>query len=186
MQDREIIDLYFARDERALTETAEKYGAYCFKVALNIVSGQEDAEECVNDTYLAAWNTIPPTVPDILKYYLAKITRGKALDRWKMMHTKKRGGDEMTLVLDELAECAGTMARPEDEILADELAEKINAFLGTLSVRDRQLFVRRYYFTEPVGQIAWRAGMSENGAAVVLHRTREKLRNYLAKEGYLV
>ena len=185
MQDKDIIALYFARNEDAIGATAEKYGPYCYTVAHNIVAVHEDAEECVNDTYLAAWNTIPPTVPDILRLFLAKITRSKAINLWKMKKAKKRGADEVTLVLDELAECVSGGNDPADEVAAGELSDTIESFLRTLPQRDRQLFVRRYFFTEPVKAIAENAGLTESNVSVVLHRTRAKLKDHLAKEGYL-
>ncbi len=184
MQDWEIIDLYFARDERAIEETSGKYGAYCYTVARNIVPAHEDAEECVSDTWLSAWNTIPPQRPNILRAFLAKITRSKALDRWKMMHTKKRGEGELPLVFEELEECISSGSGPEKDVLRSELTACIDAFLGTLSVRDRQLFVRRYFFTEPLETIAENAGIPVNTAAAAIRRTRLKLKDHLIGEGY--
>ena len=186
MHDNAIIELYFARDERAITRTSEKYGTYCYSVAKNIVSVHEDAQECVNDTWLTAWNSIPPKRPDVLKYFLAKITRGKAIDRWKSLRAKKRGGDEVNLCLEELGECVHGGAEPEKEVLACELTACIDTFLATIPVRERQLFVRRYFFTESVEEIARTAGMSKNHVSVALHRTRGKLKDYLEKEGYQV
>ena len=184
--DSEIIDLYFARDMRAIDRTAEKYGGYCYSVAKNIVPSHEDAEECVNDTYLAAWNSMPPNRPDLLKYYLAKITRNKAVSRRKRLRAKRRGGDEAALALEELSECVSGGNGPEGEVLAAELAGRIDSFLAELPMRERQIFVRRYFFTEGVREIAEKAGMSEGNVSVTLHRTRAKLRACLEKEGYSV
>ena len=186
MHDNEIVKLYFDRDERAIEATSEKYGAYCFKVAFNIVALHEDAEECVNDTWLSAWNSMPPKKPDILKYFLAKITRSKAIDRWKLHHAKKRGGEETALVLEELEECVPGGSDPEEEVLAAELAKSINDFLRGLSVRERQLFVRRYFFAEPLDELSRKSGMSSNNVSVSLHRTRKKLKDCLEKEGYRI
>ncbi len=186
MQDKDIIALYFARNEEAIGATAEKYGPYCYTVAHNIVAVHEDAEECVNDTYLAAWNSIPPTVPEILRLFLAKITRSKAINLWKMKKAKKRGADEVTLVLDELAECVSGGNDPAEEVIGSELSNTIDAFLRTLPQRDRQLFLRRYFFTEPVREIAKNAGLTETNVSVNLHRTRVKLKEHLVKEGYPV
>lgn len=186
MHDEDIVKLFFSRDEQAITVVSKKYGAYCYSVALNIVSRHEDAEECVNDTWLGAWNCMPPQKPDILKYFLAKITRSKAIDRLKMYHTKKRGFGEITLVLEELSECVSEGSDPATEVLTTELTDTINLFLSSLPVRDRQLFVRRYFFTERVDEIAVKAGMSRSNVSVSLHRTREKLKKHLEKEGYLI
>lgn len=186
MHDKDIVKLFFSRDEHAITAVSNKYGAYCYSVAINIVTQHEDAEECVNDTWLSAWNCMPPQKPDILKYFLAKITRSKAIDRLKMYQTKKRGLGEVTLVLDELNECVSEGFHPETEVLTAELADTINLFLSSIPIRDRQLFVRRYFFTERVDEIASKAGMSRSNVSVSLHRTRKKLKKHLAKEGYLV
>ncbi len=185
MNDHEIIELYFARNEEAIQRTSEKYGAYCFTVAQRIVSLHEDAEECVNDTYLAAWNSMPPKRPDILRLFLAKITRSKAINRWKARHAKKRGSDEVTLVLEELEECVGTNATPEGEVLANELAATIDGFLRSLSAKERTIFLRRYFYTEPIRRIAETEGVSENYASVILHRIRKSLKEYLLKEGFV-
>ena len=185
MQDQDIIALYFARNEAAITETAAKYGPYCYTVARNIVPAPEDAEECVNDTYLAAWNSMPPKKPDILRLFLAKITRSRAINRWKAQHAKKRGSDEVTLVLDELEECVAGGSDPEKEVLAAELSESIDAFLRTQPERERSLFIRRYFFTEAVDKIAQDYGMTAGNVSVTLHRTRKKLAEHLTKEGYL-
>lgn len=158
MQDKEIISLFFSRDQKALSEVSHKYGAYCYSLAFNIVLQHEDAEECVNDTWLGAWNSIPPKKPDILKYFLAKITRGKAIDRLKKYHA----------------------------ILIGELSEIINVFLATIPIRDRQLFVRRYFYTESINNIASKAGMNNNNVSVSLHRTRAKLKDHFKREGYLI
>ena len=186
MQDKDIIALYFARNEDAISATADKYGPYCYTVAHNIVPVHEDAEECVNDTWLAAWESIPPKVPDILKLFLAKITHSKAINLWKMKTAKKRGADEVTLVLDELAEVVSGGNDPAEDVLAGQLSESIDTFLHSLPQRDRQLFVRRYFYTEPVREIARSAGLTESNVSVVLHRTRGKLKAHLEKEGYLI
>ena len=186
MHDDEIVGLFFARNERAIAEVSGKYGAYCYTVAHNILPVREDAEECVNDTWLSAWNSMPPQRPDILRAFLAKITRSKAIDRWRMSHAKKRGADEVALVLEELSECVSGGSGPEDELLGAELSDTIDIFLSELSARERQLFVRRYFYTERVEDIAARAGMSRSNVSVSLHRTRAKLKKHLEKEGYLI
>lgn len=187
MTDNDIIALYFDRNERAIEETSRKYGAYCYTVAHRILAIHEDAEECVNDTYLQAWNAMPPTWPERLRLFLAKITRSRALNRWEAARAKKRGEGEVSAVLDELEECvAGSPAdSPEDQVLSKELAGCIDAFLLDLPKRERDLFVRRYFFVEPVEAIASLAGMSAGNVSVILHRVRAKLKKHLEKEGYL-
>jgi RNA polymerase sigma-70 factor (ECF subfamily) len=184
--DQEIIALFFARDERAIEETGRKYGAYCYTVAHRILSAHEDAEECVNDTYLRTWNTIPPQKPDIFKLFLAKITRNLAINRYEMLHTKKRGSGETAAVLEELEECVAGGASPEQEVIAGELGACIDRFVRELPERDGNIFIRRYFYTESVEEIAGRYGLAAGNVSVILHRVRTKLRKYLAKEGYLV
>ena len=186
MLDQEIIALYFARDERALEETGRKYGAYCYTVAHRILSAHEDAEECVNDTYLRTWNAIPPQKPDIFRLFLAKITRNLAINKYEMLHTKKRGSGETAVVLDELEECIAGTSNPEQEVIAGELGECIDRFVRGLPEREANIFIRRYFYTEPVDEIARKYKMTPGNVSVILHRVREKLRKCLVKEGYLV
>ena len=186
MNDQEIIALYFARNEQAIEESSLKYGRYLFTVAHRILGNQEDSEECVNDTWLRSWNAIPPKIPEILRLFFAEITRNLAFDRYRQDHAKKRFSGEIALVLDELSE---TIASPgedvEDEVLAKELSESINAFLYRQKERDADIFLQRYFFTKPVKEIASDFGMSENHVAVVLKRMREKLKAYLLDEGLI-
>ncbi len=184
MLDNEIIELYFARSEAAIARTAEKYGDYCYTVAHNILPQHEDAEECVNDTWLAAWNSIPPKRPDVLRLFLARITRSRAINRWHMLRAEKRGGGETAAVLDELEECVSGGSGPEQEAAANELSACIDAFLRTLPEKDRAMFVRRYFFTEPVSEIARRFGVNEGNVSVRLHRVRAKLKKHLQAEGF--
>lgn len=185
LTDQEIIALYFARDEQAIDETGKKYGSYCYTVAQRIVRVHEDAEECVSDTWLRTWNAIPPKRPDILKMFLAKITRNLALNRWEMRRAEKRGGGETALVIDELAECVAGSSSPESEVLASELGASIDAFVRALPERDGNVFLRRYFYNETPEEIAGRYGLTANNVSVILHRVREKLRVHLTKEGYL-
>ena len=185
MQDEQIIDLYWNRDERAISVTEEKYGAYCFTVAHHILGVHEDSEECVNDTWLKAWNAIPPTWPNILKMYLAKITRGLAINRYKERMAAKRGGGEIPLVLEELAECVADSRMVEDHVIAGQLEERLDAFVRSLPEREANIFLRRYFYTEPVAEIAEKYGLTGNHVMVILSRTRSKLRDQLKKEGYL-
>ena len=183
MDDKAIVELYFARSENAISETAVKYGGYCYSIANNILSNKEDSEESVNDTYLAAWNTMPPKHPSILSAFLGKITRNISLDRWKSRSAYKRGGGEVTLALDELSECISNGESTEQVAEKRELLRCINWFLDELPETERNMFVCRYWYLEPVQQIADRYGFSLSKTASMLRRTRENLRKQLIKEG---
>ena len=184
MEDHAIIDLYWSRNPEAIQRTGEKYGGYCRTIAWNILPDRRDAEECVNDTWLGAWNAMPEARPVLLAPFLGKITRNLAFDRWRASHTEKRGGGELPLVLDELAECVS----PGDTLQAveaAELEEAVNRFLRALPERERNVFLRRYWFTEPAADIARRYGMKEATVRTSLFRSRAKLRNFLEKEDLL-
>ena len=185
MDDHQIIDLYWRRDADAISETARKYGAYCFTIARNILHSAGDSEECVNDTWLHAWNAMPPQRPGVLRLFLAKITRSLAFNRFNARSAEKRGGGETALVLDELAECLEGGTDAEAAVEARELEECVRRFARALPGRERNVFVRRYFFTEPIAAIAARCGLTENNVAVILSRTRKKLRLTLTREGYL-
>lgn len=184
MEDEKILELYRVRSENAIEETAKKYGAYCTTIAANILLSPEDREECVSDTYLRAWNAIPPERPENLRMFLARITRNLAINRHKAMSAQKRNG-EMTAVLEEMEECLTTGITPEDHIQAKELGQAINRFLRTVSKRESNVFLRRYFFSESNTQIAERYGLTAGNVNVILLRTRRKLRDYLVKEGFL-
>lgn len=184
MEDTAIIALYNARDERAIAATADKYGTYCLAVAENILNSIRDSEECVNDTWLNTWNSIPPENPHSLRAWLSRITRNLALNRLAARSAAKREGDNCTLALEELSECIATPTGTESEVLRRELARSLNRFLKTLSARERDIFLGRYYFLYPVAEIAQRLGMKENYVRNILSRTRAKLRNHLQKEGF--
>ncbi|MBQ7874356.1 MAG: sigma-70 family RNA polymerase sigma factor [Oscillospiraceae bacterium] len=184
MRDDEIISLYFERDEKALAETEEKYGAYCRAVAENILRNSEDVEECINSAWLGAWNAIPPNTPKNLKIFLAKITRNIALNKLKAKTAEKRGGDESCAILDELSECISSGESIEEGFVAKELGESINRFAARLPKRERNIFIRRYFFMETAETIGERYALSANNVAVILHRIRKKLKNHLEKEGY--
>ena len=186
MNDEQILDLYFARDEQALVETDRKYGGYCFTLANSILHNDQDAEETVSDTYLKAWNAIPPKRPSIFKMFLAKITRNLAFSRWRAYSAEKRGGGEMELVLEELEGCLAAPGGVEDAMNAKELARTIRAFLDTLPEREQDIFLRRYFFVEESETIAQRYGMKPATVLRTLSRTRMKLKRYLLKEGYAV
>lgn len=186
MLDQDIIELFFKRDEAAIARTKEKYGRYLFTVAANIVEVKEDAEECVNDTYLDAWNLMPPKRPDYLKLFLAKLTRNRAFHIFRDKRAQKRGGGELPAVLEELEECLSGGAEPEAVLDEKELAEFIGAFLEKAGDIERGMFLCRYFYAEPVKTIAKRFAVSENYVSVNLHRMREKLKDYLALEGVYV
>lgn len=185
MEDTVIIGLYWDRDERAIRESDQKYGNYLFTVADNILDNREDAEECVSDTWLRAWNAIPPRRPRILRAFLAKITRNLAFDRYKARGAAKRGSGVMEAVLDELGECADEGWDTEQEIEARELRQAIREFVRSLNEREANLFVRRYFFADSIPEIAERYGMKGNNVTVILSRTRAKLRKYLREEGFI-
>lgn len=182
--DHEIIHLFLQRNEEAVTQCEARYGSYCFTVAANILKNSSDAEECVNSTWYKAWNSIPPDTPHHLRQYLSTITRNTAFDVYKKIHREKRGGGNMALVLDELEECIAAPSDVEKEYEKKELGQTVNRFVKSLPQPARSVFVRRYYFADPVREIALKYGMSENSINVLLHRTRKKLRKELVKEGY--
>lgn len=184
MEDKAIIDLYWTRSENAISQTALKYGAYCYTIAFNILSNREDSEESVNDTYLAAWNSMPPKRPGILSAFLGKITRYISLDRWKRRSAAKRGGGQVPLALEELEECICGGEGPEGSLVRKQLLRSIESFLDKLPIQERQVFVCRYWYMDPVADIAERFGYSESKVKTMLFRTREKLRMKLEKEGY--
>lgn len=186
MEDTKIIDLYFARDERAVAETAEKYSAYCFSLANSILPNRQDAEEAVSDTYWKTWNAIPPQRPAVLKLFLARITRNLAFSRWRKLSAEKRGRGELELVLEELSECIAAPGCVEDSMNGKELARAIRLFLDTIPSREQDIFLRRYFFVEESEVIAGRYGMKPATVLRTLSRTRAKLKQYLAKEGYAV
>lgn len=183
MDDNQIIDLYWARSENAIAETASKYGAYCQSIAINILNDPQDAEESVNDTYLAAWNTMPPKRPSLLAAFLGKITRYISLDRWKQRSRLKRGGGEVPLCLEELADCVSGRESTEDTVLRKELLSGINRFLEKLPPMERKVFLCRYWYLDSIQEIARRFGFSQSKTASMLHRIRGKLNRYLEKEG---
>ena len=184
MDDYKIIGLYWKKDETAIVETSNKYGAYCFAIADNILHNKEDSEECVNDTWLKTWNAIPPQRPTKLQMFLAKITRNLSFNRFHARTAEKRGGGEIFLVLDELAECLASETDVASEYEAKELGQCIRSFVRLLSERDGNIFVRRYFFTESISQIAKKYGLTENNVMVILSRTRKKLKTHLIKEGF--
>lgn len=184
MNENEIVALFFDRDEAAIKAASEKYRGYLMKIAENITGSHEDAEECVNDALLNAWESIPPNKPEMLSTYLGKLTRNIAINRRKQRMTEKRGRGEASLAFEELSEMIKGSENVEREFDRRELSTEINAFLEQLPEHKRILFVRRYWYCDSVKVIAAELGMSETGASVTLHRLREKLRTHLRKRGY--
>ena len=179
MDDREIVALYWARSETAIRETDRKYGKYCHAIAYNILYSREDAEECVNDTYLKAWDSMPPKRPDRLSAFLGKITRNIALNRYAHDHADKRNIN-LTEIYDEVMEPFADPSDMIDEIL---LRDAINSFLAALPSETRILFLRRYWYMSPVKEIARDYGLPEGTVKSILSRTRKKFKAYLEKEG---
>lgn len=186
MQDEQIIDLYWQRDERAIAESEVKYGSYCHGIAYHILANHEDAGECVNDTWFRAWNAMPPNRPGILRLFLAKITRNLSIDKWKAKSAKKRGGSQMEVALEELADCVADTADVEGIVARKELEKVINVFLHSLPERECNIFLRRYFYVEDAAEIAGRYALKESNVLMILSRTRKKLRQYLEKEGYVL
>ena len=184
MEDLQIIRLYWDRDEAAIPATAEQYGGYCTAIAGNILENREDAEECVNDAYLAAWNAMPPHRPGHLAAFLGKLVRNLALNRYKRNTAEKRGGGAVTAVLDELSELVSGTDTVEQELERRELVWAINGFLAGLSPKKRSLFVSRYWYTESIAEIAARHGMKEGAVSMTLSRLRAKLRDDLLERGF--
>lgn len=184
MEDSEIIELYWKRDQNAISATMEKYGSYCFSVANKILQDREDAQECVNDALFRAWSAMPPYRPIALRMFLAKLTRRIAFDRFRAGLAKKRGGGEIEPVLDELAQCIPDRFDVESRAEANELGEFIKRFIGDLPDRERNIFLRRYFFADSVADIAKRFNLSESNVGVILSRSRVKLRRKLLEEGF--
>ena len=183
MEDEQIVDLYWARDERALAESERKYGGYCLTVARNILADGEDARECVNDTWLGAWNAMPQDRPTRLGAYLAAITRRTAINRWKAARTQKRGGGETPLVIEELAECVAKDESVEARLEAEELGRAVAALVRALPDTERRVFLCRYWYLDSIADIAAAFGFSQSKVKSMLARTRKKLLVHLRREG---
>lgn len=182
MEDRAIIDLYWARDEQAIRESEYRYGRLCLHLAQSIVHNREDAEECVNDTWVRAWNAMPPQRPHYLRAFFLKITRNLALNRYEKAQAQKRKGGEVTAVLEELQECVPGGVSPEETIVTQELGEAINRFLHTLPPRSCDIFLRRYFHMDTTAAIAARYHMTDSAVLMSLSRSRKKLSAYLEEE----
>lgn len=185
MTDARIIELYWERSERAIEETDRKYGPYCRSIAFNVLRSHEDAEESVNDTYLRAWNAMPPEKPNILSAFLGKICRRLSIDRWRRGRAEKRGGGEMELALEELEYCVPAgKGDPAEELELRELQRLYDRFISALPTTERRVFLCRYWYMDSVADIARRFDFSEAKVTSMLHRTREKFRAVLEKEGW--
>ena len=185
MDDLEIIELYFCRDEKALTETARKYGNYCYTVAFSVLNSMEDSKETVNDTYLELWNTIPPERPTVLSAFIGKITRRLAIGRWRKNTAVKRGGGEFEVTLDELSECMSDNTNVEKIVEGKLVVSTINEFLKKLPDTERNVFICRYWYADSVKSVAKQFGFSESKVKSMLMRTRTKLKQKLAEEELL-
>ena len=174
MEDYQIVDLYWARKEKAIAETEKKYGKMLHSLSYSLLSSHEDAEECVNDTYLGAWNTMPSARPMYLGSFLSKITRRLSIDRWRREHREKRGG--VAGVIEELTDCIPDEDTPAREYERGLLRGELNAFLRTLPEEKRAIFVRRYFYAQEIRTIAQEIGVSEANVKIVLHRLREQLK----------
>ena len=186
MEDSQIVGLYWERNESAIQHTDKKYGHYLGKIAFQILNDKSDSEESVNDTYLAAWDSIPPQRPNVLSTYLGKLTRRISIDRFRKKTAQKRGAGEYEQSLDELSECISGGGTPEETVEAQLLGEAIGRFLHTLSPEARHTFIGRYYYLDSIREVAAYCHISESKAKILLHRTRLALRTYLEKEGYIV
>jgi len=185
MDDGKIIELYFSRDESAIIHTENKYGGYCYKIAYNILLDDEESKECVNDTYLAAWESIPPTRPKIMSAFLGKITRNISLKRLRSKNSNKRGGGNTKLIFDELSDCIPDKNSVLDAIDAKELSLIIDSFLRNLPKEERCLFLRRYWYFDSIDTLALMFGLSAGQVKMRLLRIRQKLLLKLKKEGHL-
>ncbi len=186
MEDAAIVELYWQRSDRAIAETERKYGAYCHKIAYNICENLLDAEECVSDTWLAAWNAMPDQRPRFLDRFLACLTRNAAIGRYREQHRQKRGGGETALALDELSECLADGRDLDEELERRELERLIGAFVAELKETEQLVFTARYFYLTPVAEIARKLAMSESRVKSLLFRLRGRLRQRLEKEGYAV
>ncbi len=183
MEDRQIIQLYFDRSEQAIRETDTKYGGYCYSIAYNILTNREDSEEAVSDTYLSAWNAMPPRRPPALAAFLGKITRNISIDRWRKYRAFKRGEGQMEIALDELSECVGGAESAEDAAIRKEILTSLNRFLATLKDVERSVFLRRYWYLDSTEEIAENSGFTVSKVKSMLCRIRKRLYAQLEQEG---
>ena len=186
MDDLQIIELYRQRNENAIRETSAKYGNHCFRIAHQILNNPEDSEECVNDTWLRTWQSIPPARPANLKFFLAKITRNLACNRYNARKSQKRGGGEYALALEELDEIVADVNNVETELEKKALSKSLHTFLYSLPQRQCNIFIRRYFYLQPTAEIAEFYSLKESNVLMILSRTRHKLKKHLEREGYFL
>ncbi len=184
MEDSAIVQLYWDRDESAIARSSEKYGSYLRKIAFNILFSRDDGDECVNDTYLKAWDSIPPKKPERLSTYLGKICRNLAINMYERMTASKRGGTNTDVCLDELETVLGTSGDADEHLDMSLLTEAINGFLSSLDSDVRNMFILRYWHMESIKDISKRLGTGESRVKMSLLRARGKLKDYLLKEGF--
>ena len=185
MDDEKIINLYWQRDEKAISVTKEKYGKFCYTIAYRILHNHEDAEECENDTYLDAWNSIPPQKPSVLSAFLGTITRRKSIDKWRKKNADKRGGGEYEISIYELENSIPDEKTFDEQLEVEELAKIISLFLRGLSPIERNVFVRRYWYFDSIKEICERYDFGQSKVKTMLLRTRQKLIFYLETEGFI-
>lgn len=185
VEDSQIVALYWDRDETAIDHTDKKYGRYLTKIAYNILADREDARESVNDTYLAAWDSMPPHRPGVLSAYLGKLTRRISIDLFRKKSSQKRGGGEYTLSLQELDGSISNGDTTQQAVELQQLSRAIEAYLRSIGEEARNVFIGRYYYLDPVKTIAGYCHISESKAKILLHRTRQGLWEHLQKEGFV-
>ena len=181
----QIVNMYWERNEKAVEETQKKYGSFCYSVAYSILCNEEDAKESVNDTYLDAWNSIPPHKPSVLSAFLGKITRRISIDKWRNKNAVRRGGGQITDTLDELAECIPDSNGVEKQLEEKALNETINSFIKSLPEEEQKIFICRYWYLDSIKSISEQFGFSQSKVTSMLFRTREKLRKILMEEGFI-
>ena len=186
MEDNEIVELYWERSEAAISETSKKYARYCRFISFNILHNNEDAEECVNDAYLHAWNAIPPNRPNCLMTFLGKITRNLSLDKFRKNNAKKRGFGQTEIILSELDDCIPSSSNVEQDMAEKELTDILNGFIDNLPKGKRIMFMQRYWYLLTIKEIAEQSGKSESQVKSSLFRTRNKLKTIMKKEGAIL
>ena len=186
MDDKQILDLYWERSEAAISETSKKYGKYCRYIAFNILHNDENSEECVNDTYLRAWTSKPPIGPSVQKKFLGQRTLHLAFATYDLRNATKRNGGQMSLIFDEIQECIPSLDSTENIVEEIALTDILNRFLSSLSLEQRKIFMRRYWYLSPIKEIATEYGMSESKIKMSLFRSRNELKKLLEKEGISV
>lgn len=185
MEDNEIIELYWNRNQTAISETDKKYGRYCTTIAYNILQNEEDSKECINDTYLKTWNSIPTERPNIFKLFLAKITRNLAINIYEKKKAKKRNNG-IDLVLEELEECISSNNKTEETTEYKELVRYLNEFLEELPNKKRLIFLDRYWYLKSIKEISSKNNLKESNVKVILHRLRSDLKKFLNDRGVIV